>query len=213
MKSHKFKNCTVIDHPVLQHKLTRLRKKETSSAEFRLTLREIAALMAYELGRDIPLELVKIETPLEPMKSPMVHNSPVLVSIQRAGNGMLDGMLEMLPFSKVGHIGIYRDKFIGNTVEYYFRLPPGSEGKTVLLMDPLLATGDTAVAAVDRLKQYHVGSIKLACVLAAPVGIERMKQFHPDVKIFTLCIERELNKKGYILPGLGDAGDRLFNTV
>ena len=206
-------NVHWVDHPVLQHNLTLLRKKETSPAEFRRTLSEMSSLLAYEATRDFALQNISIETPLEKTKGPQFKISPLVVSIQRAGSGMLDGVLRTLPFSRVGHIGIYRDKFIQNTVEYYFRIPNDSEGNTVLLIDPLLATGDTAVNAIDRLKSYSVGPIRFLCILSVKEGIEKIKYFHPDVEIWTTQIDRELSKKGYILPGLGDAGDRLFDTV
>ncbi|MBS1985709.1 MAG: uracil phosphoribosyltransferase [Bdellovibrionales bacterium] len=205
--------CHVIDHPVLVHKLSLLRKKDTRPAEFRSILREISCLMAYEVTRDLKVGPHAIETPWEPMQAPMVTEKMVLLSILRAGNGMLGGMMDMLPFSKVGHIGVYRDKFAKATVEYYLRLPKEAEGHRVLVLDPLLATGDTAVACVDRLKEFQVGPIHFVCLLAAPVGIEKLKFFHPDVTIHTLSVERELDDKGYIRPGLGDAGDRLYDTV
>jgi len=206
------KMVTVVSHPVLQHKLSRLRKTETGPAEFRMLLDEISCLVAYEATKDLSTEKISISTPLEKMKSEMITEKLLVVSIMRAGNGMLGGMLEMLPFARVGHIGIYRDKFIKNTVEYYFRIPSDISGHKTLIVDPLLATGDTAVAAVDRLKEYSVGEITFVSILAAPEGILKLKNFHPDVKILTLSVERELNDKGYILPGIGDAGDRLFNT-
>lgn len=205
--------CQVISHPVLEHKLTLLRKKDTKPIEFRRLLREISCLMAYEATRDLKTAASKIDTPWEAMKAPLIDEKLLIVAIQRAGNGMLEGMMEMLPFGRVGHIGIYRDKFIKNTVEYYFRLPNEPEGQRVLVLDPLLATGDTAVAAVDRLKEFKVGPIHFVCVLAAPQGVEKLLSAHPDVTIHTLSVERELDVKGYIRPGLGDAGDRLYDTL
>jgi uracil phosphoribosyltransferase len=209
----KFSNVELISHPVLQHKLSRLRKKDTGASDFRRLMNEISCLMAYEVTRSLKTKKVVIETPFEKLESSMIDEPLNIVSIQRAGSGMLEGMLQMLPFARVGHIGIYRDKFIKNTVEYYFRIPNGATGQRIVLIDPLLATGDTAVAAIDRLKQYEVGPITFVCILSSPVGIAKLKVFHPDVNIITLSIERELNDKGYLLPGLGDAGDRLFDTV
>jgi len=203
----------VIRHPVLQHKLTQLRKKDTRPADFRRILSEISSIMAYEVTRDLKLTEAEIETPLEKTRASVVGENVTLVSIQRAGSGMLEGMLHMLPFARVGHLGIYRDKLIGSTVEYYFRIPNDSAGQKIIVIDPLLATGDTAVAAIDRLKEYDVGPITVVCVLSAPDGIRKLKQFHPDVTIYTTNIDRQLSPKGYILPGLGDAGDRLFDTV
>lgn len=207
------KGVFIADHPVLGHKLTLLRKKETRASDFRRIMTEMSCLMAFEATRDLSVKLINIETPLEKTKAPHAAETPLVVSIQRAGSGMLEGVLQTLPFSRVGHIGIYRDKFIKNTVEYYFRIPNDAQGNLVLLLDPLLATGDTAVNAIDRLKAYDVGHIKLLCILSAQVGIEKVKHFHPDVEIWTSHVDRELSKKGYILPGLGDAGDRLFDTV
>jgi uracil phosphoribosyltransferase len=211
--SKKNSPVNIINHPVLRHKLTLLRKKETSPADFRRILTEISCLLAYEVTRDLELKQIPIETPLEKTSQPMIARPPLIVSIQRAGSGMLDGILQTLPFARVGHIGIYRDKFIRNTVEYYFRIPNDAEGDNVILIDPLLATGDTAVNAIDRLKAYKVGPIKFLCVLSAPDGIKKIHHFHPDVEIWTAHTDRELSPKGYILPGLGDAGDRLFDTV
>jgi uracil phosphoribosyltransferase len=205
--------CHVVKHPVLQHKLTMIRKKETNHAEFRRILSEIASLLAYEATKDLKLQQVEISTPLEKTEQPLVGERIILIPIQRAGSGMLEGMLEMLPFARVGHIGIYRDKMIHATVEYYFRIPNNCQGQRVFLIDPLLATGDTAVAAIDRLKQYEVGPITFICVLSAPEGIRQLKAAHPDVQIITTNVDRQLSPKGYILPGLGDAGDRLFDTL
>ena len=207
------KLCHVVHHPVLQHLITTLRKIDTPAAEFRRALRQISRLLAYEATREFKTSKVQVETPWEEAEGTAIDERLILVPILRAGMGMLDGMLDVLPFARVGHLGIYRDKFIQNTVEYYFRIPARPEGQTVFLIDPLLATGDTAVAAVDRLKDYEVGPIHFICVLAAPEGIRNLKAVHPKVQIHTLSIERELNKKGYIMPGLGDAGDRLYDTV
>jgi len=204
---------TIISHPVLQHKLTLLRSKETKSCEFRRLLNEISGLLAYESTKELALKHVDIETPLEKMQGEAVAQAPIIVSIMRAGNGMLDGLLNMLPFASAGHIGIYRDKFIQNTVEYYFRLPKESTGKEVILADPLLATGDTAIACIDRLKQYGVGKITMICILVSQKGVDKLHHFHPDVKIIAISKERDLNEKGHLLPGLGDAGDRLYKTT
>lgn len=206
------KNVKVIAHPLLQHKLTLLRDKNTQPWEFRSVMSELASLMAYEVTREIKVGEVEIETPLEKTSGLKVRSDLVLVSIMRAGNGMLEGLLRMLPFAAVGHIGIYRDKFINNTVEYYFRLPKDVKGKEILIADPLCATADTAVAALERLKQYGVGKIRFMCIVGSPQGLKRLSEAHPDIEIFTLSIDRELNEKGYILPGLGDAGDRLYGT-
>ncbi len=203
----------LIRHPILQHHLSNLRRKETRPTEFRRLMTEMSKLIAYEVTRDQELRLEPIETPFEAMDAPFLAHRMVVVSIMRAGNGMLEGVLQAIPNAGVGHIGIYRDKFIHSTVEYFFRLPADVEGRAVLLLDPLLATGATAVAAIARLKQYGVGPIRFVCLLASPEGLALVKEAHPDVDVACLSIERQLNEKGYILPGLGDAGDRLYNTV
>ncbi len=205
-------NFTEINHPVLKHKLAMLRNKNTDSIGFRGLMNEIGKFLAYEVTRDFETEEFDIETPMTKTKGIRPKNYPILVSIMRAGNGMLDGVLETLPYASAGHIGIYRDKFIQNTVEYYFKLPAEHSGKNVILIDPMLATGDTAIASIDRLKQYGVGNITMICVLASPEGVSRLNHFHPDVKIVGLSLEEGLNEQGYLLPGLGDAGDRLYNT-
>ncbi|MCG7495493.1 uracil phosphoribosyltransferase [Vibrio sp. Of7-15] len=201
---------TIIEHPILQHKLTILRKKETKSSEFRSLLNEMSGLLAYECTKDLPVTTIDIETPLEKTQGKVVNEEPMVVSIMRAGNAMIDGILNILPFASVGHIGIYRDKFTQNTVEYYFRLPDEPTGRSVILADPLLATGDTAIACLDRLKQYNVGSIKMICVLVSKEGVNKVHHFHPDVEIITICQERAFTDDGYLLPGIGDAGDRLY---
>jgi uracil phosphoribosyltransferase len=206
-------SCNLVRHPVLSHMLTQLRKSSTNPPEFRSIIRELSRLLAYEMTRTLGVNKEGIETPFEKMEAPVVVEKILLLPIQRAGNGMLDGMLQILPFASVGHIGIYRDKFIKKTVEYYFRIPSHCEGRRTFIIDPLLATGDTAVAAIDRLKEFEVGDISFVCLLAAPEGIIKLKNAHPDVQIFTLSIERELDAKGYIRPGLGDAGDRLYDTA
>ena len=203
---------TEIKHPIIQHKLAFLRDKNTDSAEFRRIIIELTKFLAFEATKDLSLESSEIETPITKATVQKIVDPPVVVSIMRAGNGMIDSMLTLLPFCPAGHIGIYRDKFINNTVEYYFKLPDNVQGKNILLVDPLLATGDTAIASIDRLKQYEVGSIKLLTILTCPQGIERLQHFHPDVEIFTLSSGEDLNEKGYLVPGLGDAGDRLFHT-
>jgi len=203
---------TEVKHPVLQHKLSMLRNKETNSIGFRGLMNELGKFLAYEYAKGLDTELFDVETPLAKTKGTRPKQYPTVVSIMRAGNGMIEGVLETLPFSSAGHIGIYRDKFINNTVEYYFKLPEGSTGREVLLIDPMLATGDTAIATIDRLKQYNVGKITMMCVLISPQGIERLHHFHPDVDILCLSKEEGLNENGYLLPGIGDAGDRLYNT-
>ena len=207
------KNLVLVDHPIIRHSLTRLRDKQTDSSAFRRKLYEISRLIAFEATRDLKTDMIQIETPLAKMKSETIQDWPVIVSIMRAGNGMLDGLLAMMPFAAAGHIGIYRDKFIKNTDEYYFKLPANVKGKRIFLADPLLATGDTAVACVDRLKQFEVGPISLLCVLCSKPGLEKMLKFHPDVKIYAVSVEPEMNEHGYLIPGLGDAGDRLYKTV
>jgi uracil phosphoribosyltransferase len=206
------KNLILVDHPIVRHSLTQLRDKNTESPAFRRRLNEIARLIAYEASRDLATRPVEIDTPLAKMKGENIANNPVIVSIMRAGNGMLDGLLSMMPFAAAGHIGIYRDKFIHNTVEYYLKLPNDIKGKQVFLADPLLATGDTAVACVDRLKQFEVGPITLLCVLVSKRGLEQLFHFHPDVKVYAVSVEPEMNESGYLIPGLGDAGDRIYMT-
>ncbi|EQC44047.1 uracil phosphoribosyltransferase [Bacteriovorax sp. Seq25_V] len=203
----------LISHPILQHKLTKMREKDTNSIGFRGLMNEIGKFLAFEATRNIETETFDIETPVAKTKGIRPKAYPMVVSIMRAGNGMLDGVLETLPYASAGHIGIYRDKFINNTVEYYFKLPPNAKGRDVLLLDPMLATGDTMIAAIDRLKQYNVGKITLLSVLVSPQGLERLHYFHPEVEIYALSKEEGLNDKGYLVPGMGDAGDRLYNTT
>ena len=203
----------VIDHPLVQHKLTIMRKLETSTGKFRTLCREISMLLAYEVTRSLPLSKTEIETPLEKMEAPILEGKKtVIVSILRAGNGFLDGMLELIPSARIGHIGLYRDPKTLVAIEYYFKLPTDVEDRDMIVVDPMLATGHSAIAAVERLKEANPRSIKFMCLLAAPEGIEAFRTQHPDVPIYTAAIDRELNEKGYILPGLGDAGDRLFGT-
>jgi len=206
-------NVTLIDHPLVQHKLTLLRTKQTSTSCFRQLLSEVASLMVYELCRDLPLRDVLIETPLEPMNSRVLDGKKlVFASILRAGNGFLDGMLSMVPGARVGHVGVYRDAQTLQAVEYYFKMPKDMAQRDVIVVDPMLATGNTAIAAVTRIKQCQPRSIKFMCLLGCPEGINALYQAHPDVPVFTAAIDRELNDHGYILPGLGDAGDRTFGT-
>ena len=206
-------NIHVIEHPLVQHKLTLMRKKEASTSSFRRLLGELASLMAYEVTRDMPLQEVQIETPLETMTGKVIDGKKlVLVSILRAGNGFLDGMLDVVPGARVGHIGLYRDPQTLQAVEYYFQMPSEMVERDVIVVDPMLATGNSASAALTRLKQTHPRSIKFVCLLAAPEGIATLQAAHPDVPIYTAAIDRQLNEHGYILPGLGDAGDRIFGT-
>lgn len=204
---------TVLDHPVLQHKLTVLRDKEISSMAFRQLVEEMSQMIAYEATRDLQVRRVTVETPLEKTKAPQIAESLTLVAVLRAGLGMLSGMMKVLPFATVGHIGIYKDRFVKATVEYYLRLPKLIKNQRILLLDPMLATGDTACAAIDRLKEYGVKRIRMITIMSSPQGVAKVNADHPDVEIFTVSLERGLNKKGYILPGIGDAGDRLFDTV
>ncbi|MBT4790449.1 MAG: uracil phosphoribosyltransferase [Halobacteriovoraceae bacterium] len=206
------KKLIEISHPLVAHKLGFLRDKNTNSDEFRRIVTELTMFLGVEATKDLVLISKNIETPMTKTKVDQIKSPPVIVSILRAGNGMLDSMLTLLPFCPVGHIGIYRDKFIDNTVEYYFKLPENVEGRDILLIDPMLATGDTALASIDRLKQYKVGKIKFLTILSNQHGIARLHEFHPDVDIYTLSSSEQLDKKGYLMPGLGDAGDRLFGT-
>ncbi len=206
-------NVHLIDHPLVQHKLTLMRRKDASTNSFRRLLGELSTLMAYEITRDMPLQDMEIETPMETMTGRVIDGKKqVLVSILRAGNGFLEGMLNVIPGARVGHIGLYRDPVTLQPVEYYFKMPHGMQERDVIVVDPMLATGNSAAAAVARLKQTHPKSIKFVCLLAAPEGIETLQKAHPDVPIYTAAIDRELDSHGYILPGLGDAGDRIFGT-
>jgi len=203
----------VISHPLVQHKLTLLRRKELSTSSFRRLLHEISMLMAYEVTRDMPMQLIEIETPMETMQSPVIEGrKTVFVVVMRAGSGFLDGMLEVVPGARVGHIGLYRDPKTLVAVEYYFKMPHDMHERDAIVLDPMLATGNSAVAAVDRLKETQPKSIRFVSLVAAPEGIDNMRRHHPDVPIYTAAIDRELNSHGYIVPGLGDAGDRLFGT-
>jgi uracil phosphoribosyltransferase len=204
---------TVVSHPLVQHKLTLMRRKDLSTSSFRRLLNEIAMLMAYEVTRDMPTQLIEIETPLETMMSPVIEGrKTVFVVIMRAGAGFLDGMLEVVPGARVGHIGLYRDPKSLVAVEYYFKMPSDMHERDAIVLDPMLATGNSAVAAVERLKETKPRSIRFVSLVSAPEGIANMRQHHPDVPIYTAAVDRELNDHGYIVPGLGDAGDRLFGT-
>jgi uracil phosphoribosyltransferase len=204
---------TVADHPLVQHKLALLRRASTSTASFRTIVRELSLLLAYEATRDLPLEMVEIDTPLERTAVSMISGKKLcLISILRAGNGILDGMLELLPSARVGHIGLYRDPATLQPVEYYMKLPEDMDQREAILVDPMLATGNSAAAAVARVKQTGAKSIRFICLLAAPEGIAALHAAHPDVPIFTAAIDRGLDDHGYIRPGLGDAGDRLYGT-
>ena len=206
-------DVTYIDHPLIQHKLTIMRDIHTPSATFRQLLREISHLMAYEVCRDLDTEMISIQTPLESMDSPKLKGKKLcLVSILRAGNGLLEGMLELVPSARVGHIGLYRDPATLNPVQYYLKLPDQIDMRLTIVVDPMLATGHSAIAAVERLKEAGAKQIKFVCLLAAPEGIDAFTSAHPDVPIFTAAIDRELNDHGYIMPGLGDARDRIYGT-
>ncbi|MFN8865614.1 MAG: uracil phosphoribosyltransferase, partial [Pseudomonadota bacterium] len=203
----------LVSHPLVQHKLTLMREKDRSTNSFRRLLHEISVLMAYEVTREMPMRMVEIETPLEKMSSPVIDGrKTVFVVIMRAGSGFLDGMLEVVPGARVGHIGLYRDPKTLVAVEYYFKMPHGMHERDAIVLDPMLATGNSAVAAVERLKETQPKSIRFVCLLAAPEGIANMQRHHPDVPIYTAAIDRQLDSHGYIVPGLGDAGDRIFGT-
>ncbi len=203
----------LIDHPLVQHKLTLMRRKDTSTQSFRQLIHELSALLAYEVTRDMPTQEVEIETPLETMTARVIDGKKtVLASILRAGNGFLDGMLEVVPNARVGHIGLYRDPQTLQAVEYYFKMPSGMEDRDVIVLDPMLATGNSAVMAVDRLKKCSPRSIRFVCLVACPEGIQNFHKHHPEVPIYTPAVDRGLNEHGYIVPGLGDAGDRIFGT-
>jgi uracil phosphoribosyltransferase len=211
MSRESMAEVTVIKHPLVQHKLTLMRQAETHTQDFRRLLKEISMLLAYEVTRDLPL---KIQTPITEMEAPILaaDKKMVIVSILRAGQGLLDGMLELIPTAKVGHIGLYREPTTLMAVEYYLKLPIDVEYRDMLVVDPMLATGNSAVAAVDRLKETNPASIKFVCLLAAPEGIQHFHEQHPDVPIYTAAIDEGLDDHGYIIPGLGDAGDRLYGT-
>lgn len=206
-------HLTVVDHPLVQHKLTLMREHDTSTASFRQLLREISLLLAYEVTRGLPMTTKRITTPLCDMDAPMIEGKKLaLISILRAGNGLLDGILELIPAARVGFVGLYRDPETLQPVQYYFKVPTQLEDRVVIVVDPMLATGNSSVAAVDLLKNAGARNIRFLCLLAAPEGIARMKEAHPDVAIVTAAVDSHLNEHGYIVPGLGDAGDRMFGT-
>ena len=203
-----------IQHPLVQHKLTLMRDKNASTSSFRRLLGELSVLMAYEITRDMPLQPVQVETPLEVTTGQAIDGKKLaLISILRAGNGFLDGMLSVVPGARIGHIGLYRDPKTLQAVEYYFKMPAQMEERDAIVVDPMLATGNSAVMALDRIKQLKPRSIKFVCLLTCPEGIATLHKAHPDVPIYTAAIDRGLNEKGYIVPGLGDAGDRIFGTL
>ena len=204
---------TVVDHPLVQHKLTLMRRKETPTATFRQLIREIALLLAYEVTRDLPLEKQRIETPLVTVDAPMLTGKKlVLISVLRAGNGLLEGMLDLVPSARVGHVGLYRDPLTLVAVEYYFKAPENLEDRLVVVVDPMLATGNSAIAAVHKIREAGGQNVKFVCLLAAPEGVTAFQAAHPDVPIYTAAIDEYLDDHGYIVPGLGDAGDRIYGT-
>jgi uracil phosphoribosyltransferase len=208
-----FPNLTVIEHPLIQHKLAVLRRQETSKKNFRELVDEITMLMGYEVTRDLPLKPVEIDTPLERTRAQMVSGKKLaLVPILRAGLGMVEGMLRLIPSARVGHIGLYRHHDTLKPVDYYFKIPPDPEARDFIVLDPMLATGGSIAAAVTSLKSHGASRVRIMSIVAAPEGVARMFELHPDVQIFTASLDRQLNEQGYILPGLGDAGDRLFGT-
>lgn len=209
----KIENLTVIDHPLVQHKLTIMRDKDTSTASFRRLLREISHLLCYEVTRDLALETKSIETPMGPMEAPTIKGKKlVFASILRAGNGLLEGMLDLVPAARVAHIGLYRDHDTLQPVEYYFKAPSDIADRFIIVVDPMLATANSAIAAIERLKGRGANNLRFLCLLAAPEGIKAFTEAHPDVAIYTAAVDSHLNEKGYIVPGLGDAGDRMYGT-
>ncbi len=207
------KNVTVVDHPLVQHKLSLMRRKETSTAQFRQLIREVTVLLGYEVTRDLPMGKERIETPITEMDAPVLTGKKVVfISILRAGNGLLEGMLDLIPSARVGHVGLYRDPDTLVAVEYYFKVPEELEERPVIVVDPMLATANSAIAAVQRVKEAGARNIKMLCLLAAPEGIQAFQEAHPDVPIITAAIDDHLNEHGYIVPGLGDAGDRIYGT-
>jgi len=209
-----YDHLTVVKHPLVQHKLSLMREKQTSTAVFRQLLREISQLLAYEVTRELPMMTKRIETPICEMDTPVLAGKKMaLVSILRAGNGLLDGVLELIPSARVGFVGLYRDEKTLKPVQYYFKVPAELEERLVIAVDPMLATGNSSAAAIDLLKKSGAKNIRFLCLLAAPEGVARMKEAHPDVPIITAALDERLNEKGYIVPGLGDAGDRMFGTL
>ncbi|MCY4548575.1 MAG: uracil phosphoribosyltransferase [Defluviicoccus sp.] len=206
-------NVTVIDHPLVRHKLSLMRRKETDTARFRLLLREISLLLGYEVTRDLATETRVIETPLSQMQAPFLAGKKlVLISILRAGNGLLEGMLDLVPSARVGHVGLYRDPRTLEAVEYYFKVPEDLSDRPVIVLDPMLATGNSTIAAVGRIKEAKARRIKVLCLLAAPEGLAALRAAHPDVPVFAAAVDERLDDHGYIVPGIGDAGDRLYGT-
>ena len=213
MNESNYENVTLIQHPLILHKLTIMRRSKTSTTKFRALMSEISMLLAYEVTRDLPVTHTTIETPLMETQAPILMGKKiVIVSILRAGQGIVDGMLRLLPSARIGHIGIYRNPGTNVTVEYYFKIPKDISERDVVLVDPMLATGSSVVAALHRLKEVGSKSLKFICLLAAPEGIRYMHEEHPDVRIYTAAVDKGLNEQGYIIPGVGDAGDRLFGT-
>ena len=207
------KGVTVVDHPLVQHKLTLMRKKDTSTKSFRQLLGEIGSLICYEVTRDLPLETIEIDTPLATIQAPTIAGKKlVFAAILRSGMGMLEGMHELVPAARIAHVGLYRDPATLACVEYYFKAPENLGERQVIVVDPMLATGNTAIAAVDRLKEAGAKDIRMACLLCAPEGLSNFLGHHPDVKVWTAAIDDHLNDHGYIVPGLGDAGDRMYGT-
>ncbi|MDG4650183.1 uracil phosphoribosyltransferase [Roseibacterium sp. SDUM158017] len=206
-------HLTIVDHPLVQHKLTLMRDKSTSTKSFRQLLNEISHLLAYEVTRNLPMTTIEIETPLQTMQAPAIAGKKLaLVSILRAGNGLLDGILDLVPNARVGFVGLYRDPETLKPVQYYFKVPSELEDRLTIVVDPMLATGNSSVAAIDLLKQAGARNIRFLCLLAAPEGVARMKEAHPDVPVVTAALDSHLNDHGYIVPGLGDAGDRMYGT-
>jgi uracil phosphoribosyltransferase len=206
-------HLSVVDHPLVQHKLTLMRKKTTSTVEFRQLLREISQFLAYEITRNLPMTTRRTETPIEEMDAPTLDGKKLaLISILRAGNGLLDGVLELVPSARVGFVGLYRDEKTLQPVQYYYKVPHGLENRMVIAVDPMLATGNSSAAAIELLKKSGAKNIRFLCLLAAPEGIKRMEETHPDVPIVTAAVDSHLNSHGYIVPGLGDAGDRMYGT-
>ncbi len=207
------KNLKIVEHPLVQYKLSQMRSKDTPSSDFRRLLREISLLLAYEVTRDLPLSETEIETPMARAMLPVLKDlEPCFISILRAGNGILDGMLDLLPSARAGHVGLYRDHETLEAIEYYFKVPEDMAGRLTIVCDPMLATGHTAVAAIQRLKDAGAQQIKFVCLLAAPEGVKELTEAHPDTPIYTAALDQKLNEKGYIVPGLGDAGDRIYGT-
>lgn len=204
---------SIIDHPLVQHKLSIMRDRDLSTNKFRTLLHEIAMLMGYEVLRDLPLEDVEVDTPFETMRTPMLAGKKLcIVSIQRAGNALMEGMINLIPSARVGHIGLYRDPDTLVPVEYYLKMPEDLDQRSVIVVDPMLATGHSAIAAIDRVKQYEGSNIKFVCLVASPQGVDALREAHPDVHIYAASIDRELDENGYIRPGIGDAGDRMYGT-